>query len=51
MERRLVAIDEKVIKLVDTKECLAVWVSEGRSRIKAYTFLRKIVQYCENKPK
>jgi len=32
---------------VDTKKCLAVWVSEGRSRIEAYIFLRKILQYCE----
>ena len=50
-ERRLVAIDETVIKMgneriyvwiaidVDTKECLAV--SKGRSRIEVYTFLKK----------
>ena len=61
-ERRLIAIDETVIKLedkriyvwvaidVDTKECLAVWVSEGRSKIEVYAFLRKILQYCKNKP-
>ena len=29
---------------------LAVWVSEGGSRIKVYTFLRKKLQYCKNKP-
>ena len=61
-ERRLIAIDETVIKLenkwiyvwvaidVDTKECLAVWVSEGRSRIEVYTFLKQMLQYCKNKP-
>jgi len=61
-ERRLVAIDETIIKLkdkqiyvwvaidVDTKECLAVWVSKGRNRIEAYTFLKQMLKYCENKP-
>ena len=59
-ERRLVAIDETVIKLedkriyiwvaidVDTKECLAV--SKGRSRIEVYTFLKQMLKYCKNKP-
>ena len=35
---------------VDTKECLAIWVSKGRNRIEVYNFLRKILQYCKNKP-
>ena len=61
-KRRLIAIDETKIKLerkqifvwaaidVDSKECLAIWASEGRSSFHAYVFLREILSYCENKP-
>ena len=50
--RRLIAIDETKIKLekklifvwaaidVDSKECLFVWVFEGRSSFHAYVFKR-----------
>ncbi len=61
-KRRLIAIDETKIKLennqifvwaaidVDTKECLAIWASEGRSSFHAYVFLREVLKYCENEP-
>ncbi len=61
-ERRLIAIDETKLKLenrhifvwsaidVDTKECLAVWATEGRSSFHAYAFLKEVLKYCENKP-
>ena len=34
---------------VNTKKCLAIWVSEGRTRIKAYIFLNQMLKH-ENKP-
>ena len=61
-KRRFVAIDETKLKLenkqifvwtavdVDTKECLAIWASEGRGSFEAYVFLREVLKYCENKP-
>ena len=61
-KRRLIAIDETKIKLenkqifvwaaidVDSKECLAIWASDGRSSFHAYVFLREVLRYCENKP-
>jgi len=61
-KRRLIAIDETKLKLekklifvwaaidVDTKECLAIWASEGRSSFHAYVFLKEALKYCENKP-
>jgi len=51
--RRLIAIDETKLKLenkqifvwsavdVDTKECLFIWASEGRSSFHAYVFLKR----------
>ena len=60
--RRLIAIDETKIKLerklifiwaaidVDTKECLAIWASEGRGGFEVYVFLREALKHCENKP-
>jgi len=35
---------------VDSKECLFVWATEGRSSFHAYAFLKEILKYCENKP-
>ena len=35
---------------VDTRECLAIWVSKGRSSFEAYVFLRMVLKYCENEP-
>ncbi len=61
-KRRLIAIDETKLKLenryifvwsaidTDTKECLAVWATEGRSSFHAYAFLKEVLKYCENKP-
>ena len=61
-KRRLIAIDETKIKLekkqifvwaaidVDSKECLAVWASDGRSSFHAYVFLKEILKYCSNNP-
>ena len=60
-ERRL-SIDETKLKLekklifvwtavdVDTKECLAIWASEGRTSFHAYVFLKEVLKYCENRP-
>ncbi len=61
-KRRLIAIDETKLKSenkqifvwsaidVDTKECLAIWVSEGRGSFEAYAFLKDVLNYCKNKP-
>ena len=60
-KRRLIAIDETKIKLeknqifvwaidVDSKECLSIWASGGRSSFHAYVFLKEILRYCESKP-
>jgi len=61
-KRRLIAIDETKIKLekkqifvwaaidVDSKECLFIWASEGRSSFHAYVFLKEILRCCEDKP-
>ncbi len=60
IKARLIAVDETKVKLekklifvwaaidVDTKECLSIWVSEGRSSFHAYVFLKEILKYCEN---
>ena len=61
-KRRLIAIDETKIKLenkqifiwsavdVDTKECLLIWATDGRSSFHAYVFLKEVLNFCENKP-
>jgi transposase-like protein len=61
-KRRFVAIDETKIKLekkqifvwaaidADTRECLAIWASEGRTSFHAYVFLKEMLKHCENKP-
>ena len=61
-ERRLIAIDETKLKLenkhifvwsaidVDTKECLFVWATEGRSSFHTYAFLKEVLKHCKNKP-
>ena len=61
-ERRLIAVDETKLKLedeqifvwsaidVDTKECLFIWATDGRSSFHAYVFLKEALKYCENKP-
>ena len=60
-ERRLIAVDETKLKLedeqifvwsaidVDTKECLFIWATDGRSSFHAYVFLKEVLKYCENK--
>ncbi|MBW9222721.1 DDE-type integrase/transposase/recombinase [Methanothermococcus sp. SCGC AD-155-C09] len=35
---------------VENKECLAIWVSKGRSSFETYVFLRKVLKYCKNRP-
>jgi len=61
-KRRLIAIDETKLKLedkqifiwsavdVDSKECLFIWATEGRSSFHAYVFLKEVLNFCENKP-
>lgn len=61
-KRRLIAVDEAKLKLknkqifvwsaidVDTKECLFIWATDGRTSFHAYVFLKKVLKYCENKP-
>ena len=60
-ERRLIAVDETKLKLedeqifvwsaidVDTKECLFIWATDGRSSFHAYVFLKEVLNFCENK--
>ena len=33
-----------------SEECLATWVSKGRSSFEAYVFLRMVLKYCKNEP-
>jgi len=59
--RRLIATDETKIKLekklifvwaaidIDTRKCLAIWASKGRSSFHAYVF-KEVLKYCENRP-
>jgi len=61
-KRRLIAVDETKLKIeelqvfvwiavdVDTREVLSVRPSRGRSSLDAYSFLRGVLKYCENKP-
>ena len=61
-KRRLIAVDETKLKLeneqifvwsaidVDTKECLFIWATDGRSSFHTYVFLKEVLKYCKNKP-
>ena len=58
----MIAIDETKLKPenkhifvwsaidVDTKECLFIWASEGRSSFHAYAFIKEVLKFCENEP-
>ncbi len=35
---------------MDTRECLLVWATDGRSSFHAYAFLKDALKFCENKP-
>jgi len=60
--RRAIAIDETKVKLenqwvyvwnaidVDDRSILVVHVSTTRTSLDAIYFLRKVLEYCENKP-
>lgn len=61
-ERCAIALDETKIKRekkqvylwtavdVDTKEIIAVYISETRSGLNAYSFLKYMLKFCLNKP-
>ena len=61
-ERRAIAIDETKVKLekkqvylwtavdVDTKEVIAVYLSETRCSLDTYSFLKYVLRFCMNKP-
>jgi len=61
-ERRTFAIDETKVKLegkqvylwtavdVDTKEVIAVYLSRTRCGLDTYSFLKKVLRFCSNKP-
>jgi len=61
-KRRLIAVDETKIKLenrqifiwsavdVDTKECLFILATDGRSGFHAYAFFKEVLRFCESKP-
>ena len=61
--RRMIAVDETKIKIkgkwhilwaavdIETWDVLGVWVTQGRSSIEAYSFLRSVLNRCENTPK
>jgi len=61
-ERRAIALDETKVKLegkqvylwtavdVDTKEVIAVYLSRIRCGLDTYSFLKKVLQFCDGKP-
>ena len=61
-ERRSIALDETKVKRekkqvylwtavdVDTKEVLGVYISESRTDLDTYSFLKKCLCFCINKP-
>ena len=61
-ERKLIAVDETIIRVgdwkvfvwaaidVETKECLAIWVSMARHQFLVSKFIRIVLKYCKNKP-
>ena len=62
-ERKLIAVDETIVKVgerrvfvwaaidVETKECLAIWVSMARHQFIVSEFIRMVLRYCKNRPK
>ena len=61
--RELITVDETIIRVgdrkvfvwatidVETKECLAIWVSMARHQFLVSEFIRMVLKYCKNKPK
>jgi len=61
-ERKFIAVDETIIKVgdrrvyvwaaidVETKECLAIWVSMTRHQFAVSEFIKMVLKYCKNKP-
>ena len=61
--REVIAVDETKIKIhgkwhllwtainIDTWEILGVWITQGRCSLEAYSFLKQVLQKCENNPK
>ena len=62
-QRQALAIDETKVKIqgkqhilwaaidIHSWEVLGVWVSQGRSSIEAYSFIKSVLNKCKNKPK
>ena len=61
-ERKAIALDETKINLegkqvylgtavdVDTKEIIAIYLSRTRCGLDTYSFLKKVLCFCTNKP-
>jgi len=61
-KRKLIAVDETIVRVgdrkvfvwaaidVETKECLAIWVSMARHQFLVSKFIRMVLKYCKNKP-
>ena len=62
VNRRSLAVDETKVKIqgtwmfiwaaidVDTWEVVATWVSYNRSNLESYSFIRKVLSMCTNRP-
>jgi transposase-like protein len=62
VKRRALAVDETKVKVqgkwmyvwaaidVDTWEVVAAWASFARSFLESYSFIRKVLKACENRP-
>ncbi len=61
--RKIIAIDETKIKIkgkwhilwaavdIESWDVLGAWVTQGRSSLEAYHFIRHVLRQCENRPK
>lgn len=61
--RQVIAVDETKIKIngkwhllwaavdINTWEVLGVWITQGRCSLEAYSFLKQVLEKCENQPK
>ena len=61
-DRRAIALDETKVKLeskqvflwtavdVDSHEVLGVYISTARTGLDTYSFMRKVLRFCSNKP-
>ena len=62
VERKIIVMDETKIKIngkwhflwaavdIENWDVLGIWVTQGRSSFEAYSFIRHVLNHCENKP-